>query len=81
MTGARRGETVAGSEELAGRFEEHRGHLKAVAYRMLGSLAEAEDAVQEAWLRRWPTPNGWNAWRHPALRCDRNPAVRCRFVC
>lgn len=36
---------------LAGRFEEHRGHLKAVAYRMLGSLAEAEDAVQEAWLK------------------------------
>ncbi len=45
------GETMTGSEELAGRFEEHRGHLKAVAYRMLGSLAEAEDAVQEAWLR------------------------------
>ena len=36
---------------LAGRFEEHRAHLKAVAYRMLGSHAEAEDAVQEAWLR------------------------------
>ncbi|UBU10213.1 sigma-70 family RNA polymerase sigma factor [Nonomuraea gerenzanensis] len=36
---------------LAGRFEEHRAHLKAVAYRMLGSLAEADDAVQEAWLR------------------------------
>lgn len=36
---------------LAERFEEHRGHLKAVAYRMLGSLAEADDAVQEAWLR------------------------------
>ncbi|WP_017596634.1 sigma-70 family RNA polymerase sigma factor [Nocardiopsis potens] len=36
---------------LAGRFEEHRPRLKSVAYRMLGSLAEAEDAVQEAWLR------------------------------
>ncbi|MCF0082401.1 RNA polymerase sigma factor SigJ [Streptomyces lomondensis] len=42
---------MAGSEELADRFEEHRGRLKAVAYRMLGSLAEAEDAVQEAWLK------------------------------
>ncbi|TXS43435.1 sigma-70 family RNA polymerase sigma factor [Streptomyces sp. uw30] len=39
------------TELLADRFEEHRGHLKAVAYRMLGSLAEAEDAVQEAWLK------------------------------
>ncbi|WP_026412561.1 sigma-70 family RNA polymerase sigma factor [Actinomadura oligospora] len=36
---------------LAAEFEGHRPHLKAVAYRMLGSLAEADDAVQEAWLR------------------------------
>lgn len=36
---------------LAGRFEEHRAYLRSVAYRMLGSPAEADDAVQEAWLR------------------------------
>src|SRR5882762_6301310 len=39
------------NEWLAQRFEEHRPHLRAVAYRMVGSLAEADDAVQEAWLR------------------------------
>ena len=36
---------------LAERFEEHRTHLRGVAYRMLGSLSEVDDAVQEAWLR------------------------------
>jgi RNA polymerase sigma-70 factor (ECF subfamily) len=36
---------------LAERFETHRSHLRAVGYRMLGSLSEADDAVQEAWLR------------------------------
>lgn len=39
------------SEWLAERFETHRTHLRAVAYRMLGSLTEADDAVQDAWLR------------------------------
>jgi len=43
--------TVNQSEWLAERFQAHRTHLKAVAYRMLGSLSEADDAVQEAWLR------------------------------
>ncbi|MFC9230794.1 RNA polymerase sigma factor SigJ [Streptomyces decoyicus] len=38
-------------EWLAERFEENRRHLRAVAYRMLGSVSEADDAVQEAWLR------------------------------
>jgi RNA polymerase sigma factor (sigma-70 family) len=42
---------MAEHEWLAERFEEHRAHLRAVAYRMLGSLSEADDAVQEAWLR------------------------------
>src|SRR5689334_3767618 len=36
---------------LAAQFEEHRTHLRSVAYRMLGSLGEVDDAVQEAWLR------------------------------
>src|SRR5438270_6164320 len=39
------------NEWLADRFEEHRAHLRAVAYRMLGSLTEADDAVQDAWMR------------------------------
>ena len=38
-------------EWLAHRFEEHRPHLRSVAYRMLGSLTEADDALQDAWLR------------------------------
>jgi RNA polymerase sigma-70 factor, ECF subfamily len=39
------------NQRLAERFEEHRDHLRSVAYRMLGSWAEADDAVQDAWLR------------------------------
>src|SRR3954467_10362860 len=38
-------------DRLAEQFEEHRSHVRAVAYRMLGSVSEAEDAVQEAWIR------------------------------
>jgi RNA polymerase sigma factor (sigma-70 family) len=43
--------TVDESDWLTKRFEQNRTHLRAVAYRMLGSLGEADDAVQEAWLR------------------------------
>jgi RNA polymerase sigma-70 factor (ECF subfamily) len=45
-------------EFLAQRFEEHRTHLRAVAYRMLGSVTEADDAVQDAWLRLSRTDAG-----------------------
>src|SRR5436190_7373010 len=42
---------MADPDWLAERFEAHRAHLRAVAYRMLGSMSEADDAVQDAWLR------------------------------
>jgi RNA polymerase sigma factor (sigma-70 family) len=43
--------TTNDQQYLAARFEEHRNRLRAVAYRMLGSVSEADDAVQDAWLR------------------------------
>jgi RNA polymerase sigma factor (sigma-70 family) len=43
--------TVIEKNSLTGSFEDNRAHLRGVAYRMLGSLSEADDAVQEAWLR------------------------------
>ncbi|MGH3301414.1 MAG: sigma-70 family RNA polymerase sigma factor [Streptosporangiaceae bacterium] len=42
---------MASKDWLAVAFEEHRGHLRAVAYRLLGSVSDAEDAVQDTWLR------------------------------
>ena len=42
---------MADPDSLAARFEEHRAHLRDVAYRILGSRSDAEDAVQETWLR------------------------------
>lgn len=50
--------TVPDQSWLAERFEENRGHLRGVAYRMLGSLTDADDAVQEAWLRLSRTDSG-----------------------
>src|SRR5918992_5172889 len=47
----RRDVTVDERDYLAQQFEAHRTHLRAVAYRMLGSVSEADDAVQESWLR------------------------------
>jgi RNA polymerase sigma-70 factor (ECF subfamily) len=51
MTRFREDVVMTEQEWLAERFEEHRTRMRAVAYRMLGSLSEADDAVQEAWLR------------------------------
>jgi RNA polymerase sigma-70 factor (ECF subfamily) len=42
---------MADSDGLAAAFEEHRDHLRAVAYRLLGSMTDADDAVQDTWLR------------------------------
>ena len=44
-------DSMSGNDYLAGLFEEQRPRLRSVAYRMLGSLSEADDAVQDAWLR------------------------------
>jgi len=50
-TDEERRSSVPKDRALAEEFEQHRSHLRAVAYRMLGSVSEAEDAVQESWIR------------------------------
>ena len=58
---------------LAEKFEAERPHLRAVAYRMLGDLTEAEDAVQESWLRlsRFDTSGVENLGGVPGSVCAR----------
>src|SRR5213596_3493870 len=65
---------VTGEEQLAAEFEAHRPYLHAIAFRTLGSHADADDAVQEAWLRLAP---GSIPRRRP---CSRTPsASRCTW--
>jgi DNA-directed RNA polymerase specialized sigma24 family protein len=49
-------------EYLADRFEANRTHLRAVAYRMLGSVSETDDAVQEACASTAQIPTEWRTW-------------------
>jgi hypothetical protein len=68
---------------LTERFEKKRQHLRAVAYRMLGSLSEADDPAQEAWLRLSRSESstienldGWR-WEQPE-KADQTSAACCR---
>src|SRR3954451_6610570 len=69
---------------LARRFEEQRSHLRAVVYRMLGSLSEADDAVQEAWLRLSRTDAGevenLGGWLTPVVARVSLNTLRSRSV-
>lgn len=62
---------------LAARFQDHRGRLRSVAYRMLGSVSEADDAVQETWLRLSRT-DAQDHVRHVGGDCDEEPRRRER---
>jgi DNA-directed RNA polymerase specialized sigma24 family protein len=84
------GNGVTGNDALAQEFELHRPRLRAVAYRMLGSLTEADDVLQETWLRFSAAGTGgvenvgsWLTTAHPAHAASRRgaaatPADRCR---
>jgi DNA-directed RNA polymerase specialized sigma24 family protein len=61
-------------EWLAEHFEENRGHLRAVAYRMLGSLSEPDDAVQETWLKL--TRSGASGIDNPPCLADHCRSAR-----
>lgn len=62
-------------EWLTERFEEHRTRLRAVAYRMLGSMSEADDAVQDAWLRvSRAAPAAWRTSARGSRRSWRGSA-------
>ncbi len=63
------------NEWLADRFEEHRAHLRAVAYRMLGSLTEADDAVQDTWLRLSRAGSGRGREPRRVADHDRRPRL------
>ncbi|MDD2676924.1 MAG: sigma factor [Methylacidiphilaceae bacterium] len=68
-------------ERLAERFEASRGRLRALAYRMLGSLGEAEDAVQTSWLRlvrAAETPQNLEGW---LTRTTARLIVRMEVIC
>ena len=72
---------------LAEQFEEHRRHLRAVAYRMLGSLTEADDALQEAWIRlsrsdtnKAENMGGWYFVRGPLYQLCRGTGKRIDVI-
>ena len=67
-------------EWLADRFEAHRAHLKAVAYRMLGSLSDADDAVQEPGYRARSYPYDVAQIKVSPILAEALPFQRFRFM-
>ena len=65
---------------LAARFEEERPHLRRIAYRMLGSLDESDDAIQEAWLRLNRTDQSQHESLTPPWKCIALDGGRAGFL-